>query len=248
MTPYTQSEVVDLLNLDKKKLVKYAKLWSQLCSQNQNNDGAHNIIERTSPILNLNNEFDLHLPYSTINLKSCREFSNKKINIADFTRLLSNSFLGNEEGHRIYGSAGALYPVEPLIICLKNDIVMGLSRGVYGLDYLDKSLKKFDTNVDFKKLSHSISPYTGQLISSVFICYIFSMTRTVVKYNYRGLRHMLIEVGSMAQAFRLNGLARINNFGDVSWSGFDDKALKDSLGLRIMKPVLLQFFGIQDYK
>lgn len=85
MTPYTQSEVVDLLNLDKKKLVKYAKLWSQLCSQNQNNDGAHNIIERTSPILNLNNEFDLHLPYSTINLKSCREFSNKKINIADFT-------------------------------------------------------------------------------------------------------------------------------------------------------------------
>lgn len=161
---------------------------------------------------------------------------------------MSNSFLGNEEGHRIYGSAGALYPVEPLIICLKNDIVMGLSRGVYGLDYLDKSLKKFDTNVDFKKLSHSISPYTGQLISPVFICYIFSMTRTVVKYNYRGLRHMLIEVGSMAQAFRLNGLARINNFGDVSWSGFDDKALKDSLGLRIMKPVLLQFFGIQDYK
>lgn len=69
MTPYTQSEVVDLLNLDKKKLVKYAKLWSQLCSQNQNNDGAHNIIERTSPILNLNNEFDLHLPYSATNLK-----------------------------------------------------------------------------------------------------------------------------------------------------------------------------------
>lgn len=248
MTPYTQSEVVDLLNLDKKKLVKYDKLWSQLCLQNQNDDGAHNIIERTSPILNLNNEFDLHLPYSTTNLKSCRKFSNKKINITDFTRLLSNSFLGNEEGHRIYGSAGALYPVEPLIICLKNDIVMGLSRGVYGLDYLDKSLKRFDTNVDFKKLSYSILPYTGQLISSVFICYIFSMTRTVVKYNYRGLRHMLIEVGSMAQAFRLNGLARINNFGDVSWSGFDDKALKDSLGLRIMKPVLLQFFGIQDYK
>lgn len=248
MTPYTQSEVVDLLNLDKKKLVKYDKLWSQLCLQNQNDDGAHNIIERTSPILNLNNEFDLHLPYSTTNLKSCRKFSNKKINITDFTRLLSNSFLGNEEGHRIYGSAGALYPVEPLIICLKNDIVMGLSRGVYGLDYLDKSLKRFDTNVDFKKLSYSILPYTGQLISSVFICYIFSMSRTVVKYNYRGFRHMLIEVGEMAQAFRLNGLARINNFGDVSWSGFDDKALKDSLGLRIMKPVLLQFFGIQDYK
>ena len=171
MTPYTQSEAVDLLNLDKKKLVKYDKLWSQLCLQNQNDDGAHNIIERTSPILNLNNEFDLHLPYSTTNLKSCRKFSNKKINITDFTRLLSNSFLGNEEGHRIYGSAGALYPVEPLIICLKNDIVMGLSRGVYGLDYLDKSLKKFDTKVDFKKLSHSISPYTGQLISSIFICY-----------------------------------------------------------------------------
>lgn len=72
MTPYTQSEVVDLLNLDKKKLVKYDKLWSQLCLQNQNDDGAHNIIERTSPILNLNNEFDLHLPYSTTNLRLSR--------------------------------------------------------------------------------------------------------------------------------------------------------------------------------
>lgn len=171
MTNYIQSEVVDLLNLDKKKLSKYDKLWGQLCSQNQDNNELLSIIERTSPILNLNNEFDLHLPYSATNLKSCRKFSNKKINITDFTRLLSNSFLGNEEGHRIYGSAGALYPVEPLIICLKNDIVMGLSRGVYGLDYLDKSLKRFDTNVDFKKLSYSISPYTGQLISSIFICY-----------------------------------------------------------------------------
>lgn len=248
MTNYIQSEVVDLLNLDKKKLSKYDKLWGQLCSQNQDNNELLSIIERTSPILNLNNEFDLHLPYSATNLKSCRKFSNKKINISDFTWLLSNSFLSNEGGHRIYGSAGALYPVEPLIICIKDNMVVGLPQGVYGIDYLNKALKKVNTKVDFKKLSHSISPYTGQLISSIFICYIFSMTRTVVKYNYRGLRHMLIEVGSMTQAFRLNGLARINNFGDVSWSGFDDKALKDSLGLRIMKPVLLQFFGIQDYK
>ena len=232
MTNYIQSEVVDLLNLDKKKLSKYDKLWGQLCSQNQDNNELLSIIERTSPILNLNNEFDLHLPYSATNLKSCRKFSNKKINISDFTWLLSNSFLSNEG----------------LIICIKDNMVVGLPQGVYGIDYLNKALKKVNIKVDFKKLSHSISPYTGQLISSIFICYIFSMTRTVVKYNYRGLRHMLIEVGSMAQAFRLNGLARINNFGDVSWSGFDDKALKDSLGLRIMKPVLLQFFGIQDYK
>lgn len=35
MTNYIQSEVVDLLNLDKKKLSKYDKLWGQLCSQNQ---------------------------------------------------------------------------------------------------------------------------------------------------------------------------------------------------------------------
>lgn len=74
------------------------------------------------------------------------------------------------------------------------------------------------------------------------------MTRTVVKYNYRGLRHMLIEVGSMAQAFRLNGLAIISDFGDISWSGFDDEKLKSSLGLKNMNPVLLQFFGIRDDK
>lgn len=248
MTNYIQSEVVDLLNLDKKKLSKYDKLWGQLCSQNQDNNELFSIIERTSPILNLNNEFDLHLPYSATNLKSCRKFSNKKINISDFTWLLSNSFLSNEGGHRIYGSAGALYPVEPLIICIKDNMVVGLPQGVYGLDYLDKSLKKFDTNVDFKKLSHSISPYTGQLISPVFICYIFSMTRTVVKYNYRGFRHMLIEAGEMAQAFRLNGLTIISDFGDISWSGFDDEKLKSSLGLKNMNPVLLQFFGIRDDK
>lgn len=38
MTNYIQSEVVDLLNLDKKKLSKYDKLWGQLCSQNQDNN------------------------------------------------------------------------------------------------------------------------------------------------------------------------------------------------------------------
>ena len=40
-------------------------------------------------------------------------------------------------------------------------MVVGLPQGVYGIDYLNKALKKVNTKVDFKKLSHSISPYTG---------------------------------------------------------------------------------------
>ena len=52
---------------------------SNRIQRQQDNNELLSIIERTSPILNLNNEFDLHLPYSATNLKSCRKFSNKKL-------------------------------------------------------------------------------------------------------------------------------------------------------------------------
>lgn len=250
MIRYTQNDIeaIDLLSLSKEKIINYRKTWEQLCSQHQNDIDVIDEVEGTSPLLNFNNEFNLQLPLPISNIKSCRKFSDKKILMDDFKYLMSSSFFTNEEGHRIYGSAGALYPVEPLIVNLSDSAIIDLPKGIYGLDYLNRSLRKLNTEVDSEKIKYNISPYTGQLISSIFICYIFSITRTVAKYNYRGFRHMLIEVGEMTQTFRLKGSTLIPNFGDVSWSGFDDKGLKENLGLKNMYPVLLQFFGIQNDK
>ncbi|MDU7066251.1 MAG: hypothetical protein E6336_09170 [Lactobacillus crispatus] len=53
---------------------------------------------------------------------------------------------------------------------------------------------------------------------------------------------MLIEAGEMAQAFRLNGLTIISDFGDISWSGFDDEKLKSSLGLKKYESRVITIF------
>lgn len=161
----------------------------------------------------------------------------------DLLKIISQAFIPNEMNHRIYPSAGALYPVIPLFVVTEH-VIPELPIGIYSIDYLNRTLRKTKFSYNFEKLGKCISPYDGSLLSPIFICYSFAMERAVSKYNYRGFRHMLIEVGEMSQSFRLVGKNNILNFGDASWSGFNDLQLKKNLGLHKLIPVLLQFFGV----
>lgn len=64
-----------------------------------------------------------------------------------------------------------------------------------------------------------------------------------MKYGVRGIRHTFIEIGEMAQTFRMNGLKHVKNFGDVNWSGYDDILLKNAISLTDLYPGMVQFFG-----
>lgn len=234
-------DYIDLLQLSNLKI--YNSIWNKLSSQNQSLNSNILDIEGTSPMLNFDKEKGIHLPSIHSNIKTERNFTNFNISMDDLMKTISQVFVPNEANHRVYPSAGALYPVIPLFVVTKQ-ITPELSIGIYSIDYLNKTLRKTKFNYNFEKLGECISPYNGSLLSPIFICYSFAVERTVGKYNYRGFRHMLIEVGEMSQSFRLIGKNNILNFGDASWSGFNDLQLKNNLGLHKLNPVLLQFFGV----
>lgn len=185
-------------------------------------------------------------PSGAINI-SCRKFHTRPFPQDDLLVILGKSFTKSEtNNHRAYASAGGLYPVIPLLVVLDNNILEGISEGVYGIDLTTNILVRLNLQLDFKKICTSISPYNSKLVNSVFLCYTFSLERTLIKYGIRGIRHTFIEIGEMSQAFRLFGKKTNPEFGDVSWSGFDDTKLATALGLKKLHPGMIQFFGLKN--
>ncbi|WDM20587.1 nitroreductase family protein [Paenibacillus polymyxa] len=182
----------------------------------------------------------------------CTEgFSKRKFN-QDFKmdynqlgELLYNAF-GRADGFstKPYPSAGALYPVIPLMIILdKNAIHNITSPGCYVFDTksVELLLIKSFTAQEVEVINENIY---GSQLSKMFLGYAIDIRRAILKYKSRGYRHALMEVGLMAQSFR-NSLNRHAGYGECSWSGFNDNALTNILGLspRLSPIILLQWFG-----
>ncbi|WP_342478704.1 nitroreductase family protein [Paenibacillus sp. FSL H7-0350] len=172
----------------------------------------------------------------------------KKNGVIDFNQLgeiLYESF-GLSEGSlsKPYPSAGALYPIIPLLLVLdENAVERDFLPGSYVFDSHEARLlmiKKFDQE-EILKIKKNIY---GESLSGIAICYSIDIRRSIAKYRSRGYRHALIEVGLMAQSFR-STLERHKGFGECTWSGFNDNALSSILGLspRLSPVVLVQWFG-----
>jgi SagB-type dehydrogenase family enzyme len=145
-----------------------------------------------------------------------------------------------------YPSAGGLYPIIPIVIVFTDRVVQGeVNSGCYVFDSTNIELlriKQFDQTL-IQKILQNINIKDGKL-SNIAIGYAMDIRRAITKYGVRGYRHGLIEVGLMAQSFR-NALFRYKELGDCCWSGFNDNALTNLLGLnpRLAPLILLQWFG-----
>lgn len=177
---------------------------------------------------------------------SKREFEESwKIKKDDLGQLLYDAF-GRAEGvpTKKYPSAGALYPVIPLILILSDGVVEGISeRGCYVFNTEDVELlliQQFDDE-KLEKIKRNIVGNKFQ--SNISVAYAIDIRRAIAKYGYRGYRHALIEVGLMSQSFRVV----LNNvgLGELCWSGFNDNAITYLTGLspRLSPIVLIQWFG-----
>ncbi|MDM5265479.1 nitroreductase family protein [Bacillus wiedmannii] len=181
---------------------------------------------------------------------SKREFKKESIPKSTLGNILYKSF-GRSRDHssKRYPSAGALYPVMPLIYILDDEAVLGIpsAKGVYLFDSEKSVLKKIKSwnEEEFNSFVQSINPWQNELYSNILIGYAINMEKTVAKYKKRGYRHALIEVGLMAQAFR-EVIKQENSLGDFCWSGFDDNTVTYYSGLnpRLCPVTLLQWFGI----
>lgn len=174
------------------------------------------------------------------------------INNKELGQLLYDAF-GREGalGSKNYPSAGALYPIIPLLLVFNPSSIEGInSPGCYVFNSTDYQLikikgwgaKEVEAVTGFINMDSELrSPYC--------IGYAIDYKRAVTKYLSKGYRHALIEVGLMAQSFR-NTLIQNGRFGDRCWSGFADMPLTEACGLnvRLCPITLIQWFGIPKEK
>jgi hypothetical protein len=165
--------------------------------------------------------------------------------------VLRGSFGRSDSGHKRYPSAGALYPVMPLLCVLSPTAVEDLTPGAFAFDSRAPGLLRLtewssEVLEDIKMLA---SPF-GVAPSDTLIAYSIDVRRAVTKYRYKGYRHGLIEIGLMAQAFReaLRDVDGGNGLGERCWSAFADNAFTAACGLNVrLAPIsLLQWFGKMD--
>lgn len=146
--------------------------------------------------------------------------------------------------NKTYASAGALYPIVPLLVVLEDQIITNnLKAGCYVFDshYNRLLLIKSFCKEDILNIERNIS---DTKLSNLFIAYALDIRRATAKYRSRGYRHALIEAGLMAQNFKIS-LKQYPTYGECLWSGFNDNAISGLLGVspRLSPVILMQWFG-----
>jgi len=184
---------------------------------------------------------------------SIRDFDmNKKMDIDTLANILYLSF-GRDENKQSkrYPSAGALYPVLPLIYVFNENIIKeeNIPKGCY-LYYGDEQklfCLKHWSEEDLIVIKSKINLLNSSLYSNICIGYAIDIKKAIVKYGKRGYRHALIEAGAMCQSFREVSNNINENIGDFCWSGFADNALTYLSGLnpRLAPITLIQWFGFR---
>ncbi|ETT32391.1 SagB/ThcOx family dehydrogenase [Paenibacillus sp. FSL L8-0435] len=193
--------------------------------------------------INLNTSTEVNV------IGSYRSFNKERLfNFAELSQLLNGAFIRDKQtGSKKYGSAGALYPIVPLVLVFQDHDT--LTRGVYVYDGIEQTLLKItswakDEALHIKKyVCHDAID-----LPEICIAYAADLRRSIIKYHIRGYRHALIEVGAMSQVFK-NSLHKMSKgVGEVSWSGFNDNELTKRCGLnvRLCPIVMLQWFGYTD--
>ncbi|MCX7114337.1 MAG: SagB/ThcOx family dehydrogenase [Gammaproteobacteria bacterium] len=180
---------------------------------------------------------------------SLRQFSKKMIDFSDIQTLLINAFSPNHLGHRPYPSAGALYPIEPILFIFKERVYHDkpFESGCYHFKPVSQTLdliKKMEMKPTINRLFHGLIEEDAP--PNLCILYVVHIGKSIFKYRYRGYRHALMEVGSMYQQVTM--VSQSLGLGGTVWSGFNDYQLMHELGLnrRMFLPLTMQFLGYRE--
>ena len=177
---------------------------------------------------------------------SLRQFSKKMLDFSDINTVLINSFSPNSLGNRPYPSAGALYPIEPIVFIFKERVYhdMPFDSGCYHFKPINRTLeliKEMEMLPTINRFFHGLVEEDAP--PNLCILYLVHIGKSIFKYRYRGYRHALMEVGSMYQQVAM--VSQSLGLGSTVWSGFNDYQVMHELGLnrRIFLPLTMQFLG-----
>ena len=176
-------------------------------------------------------------------------FSAKPINFALLENLLINTFSPSANEHRPYPSAGALYPVEPIVFIFPEQFSPELNvvSGAYHFRAVSKTLqliKKMRIEHFFEKLLHGL--IHSENYPRFAILYVAHIGKAIFKYRYRGYRHASMEAGSMYQ----HALYTSQQMGlrSTLWSSFAEQEMLYTLDLDYgtYLPLTMQLFGFEE--
>lgn len=182
---------------------------------------------------------------------SGENFTKEMIKNEELIEILYDAFARDQHSlSKNYPSAGALYPVIPLLLVLeKNSENSFLSPGCYVYDSMDQNLLKIESwdSVEMLEKVKSCFAINHFELPCHCIAYAVDFRRAVTKYEYKGYRHAMIETGLAAQSFK-NSLSKHSMLKERCWSGFQDLVLSKYCGLDIrLTPItLLQWFGYEN--
>lgn len=148
---------------------------------------------------------------------------------------------GIRVGHRPYPSAGGLYTVEPFVVVHRSN-EHDLKAGVYQFlpnDHILGCWPIISNSCPLAMLGYLDNSHSP----SVSVIYVLNVHKALFKYQFRGYRHALMEVGSMYQ--QAKRIADKMGVRSHCWSSFSDDQINQWLGLNPLHyfPVLVQSFG-----
>ncbi|MEM2123714.1 MAG: SagB/ThcOx family dehydrogenase [Methanolinea sp.] len=159
--------------------------------------------------------------------RSQRSFSARPLALSDVSQLLwAAQGITGERGFRSVPSAGALYPLEVLLVA---GSVEGLRPGVYRYVPATHSLR-VEREVDIRQDLQSAAvnqPAVGQAPATIAIAAVPS--RTTAKYEERGTRYVHMEAGHAGQNVYLQ--AEALGLGTVAIGAFSDERVAALLDL-----------------
>lgn len=179
--------------------------------------------------------------------RSAQMFAGNPIPDNDLYQILDTGFLvhaHNGVPHRPYASAGALFPVEIFMAITKVFQNSELRPGLYHVLCRSRALMPFWIPSSPADIAHVFTPADWGA-PPVSLVYVINLSKAVLKYNYRGYRHAMMEVGVLYQ--QMDTILCKYDLKSRCWSGFSDAVLGKALGLNRDEffPALVQCVGAE---
>ncbi len=158
--------------------------------------------------------------------RSVRRFAQRPLALAELSQLLWAAQGVSAPGRRTAPSAGALYPLELLLIARQ---VEGLAGGAYRFQPEAQTLQRSEAAVTTADLQRAALGQAAVTEAAAAVVLTAVAVRSAGKYAARSARYIAFEAGAAAQNLALQSVAL--GLGSVVIGGFDDVALATLLQL-----------------
>ncbi len=159
--------------------------------------------------------------------RSVREFVSKPLTLQEVSQILwAAQGVTDKEGLRTAPSAGALYPLELVLVAGQ---VHEMEAGVYRYRPLFHDLLRAEEGDSRSRLAAAALKQEFIADAAVVLAIAAVYERTTKKYGQRGRQYVHMEVGHVVQSVSLQ--AEALGLGSVVVGAFDDRVVTKTLGL-----------------